>query len=233
MLVPVDPPGPASVGTVHAPDPSVDLALVSDIDDTVVDSGVAHGPVAVVQTVLLSDATARVPLAGAPELYRALAEGRAGGPERPVFYVSTSPWNLAELLEDFLDRHGFPRGPLSLTDWGPGRTGLLRIGAHAHKLGALRRIARDLPGPRFVLLGDSGQADPEIYASFAAEHPGRVAAVYVRRAGVETPARRARLDASAAQLAQAGVPLVVADDSAAFRAHARDAGFLGDPGPAR
>ena len=226
VLTPVEPAGTPATGTVHVPDPTADLALVSDIDDTVVDSGVAHGPVAVVQTVLLSDATARVPLAGAPELYRALAHVPPGGPERPVFYVSTSPWNLAELLEDFLHRHGFPSGPLALTDWGPGRSGLLRIGAHAHKLGALRRIAQDLPGPRLVLLGDSGQADAEIYASFAAGHPGRVAAVYIRRAGAETPARRARLDASARTLDAADVPFVVADDSAAFLAHAREVGLV-------
>ena len=226
VLTPQEPAGARAVGTVHAPDPAADVAVVSDIDDTVVDSGVAHGPVAVVQTVLLSDATARVPLAGAPELYRALAQAPGGGPDRPVYYVSTSPWNLAELLEDFLRRHGFPSGPLFLTDWGPGRSGLLRIGAHAHKLTALRRIAADLPGPRLVLLGDSGQADAEIYATFAGEHPGRVAAVYIRRAGVETPARRARLDASAALLAGTGVPFVVADDSAAFLEHARAAGLV-------
>jgi phosphatidate phosphatase APP1 len=225
VLTPVSPAGAPAAGTVHAPDPTADLALVSDIDDTVVDSGVAHGPVAAVQTVLLSDATARVPLAGAPELYRELARSPDGGPLRPVFYVSTSPWNLAELLESFLARHGFPAGPLSLTDWGPGRTGLLRIGAQGHKLAALRSIAADLPGPRLVLLGDSGQQDAEIYAAFAGEHPGRVAAVYIRRAGAETPARRARLDASARQLAEAGVPFVVGDDSAAFLAHARAAGL--------
>ena len=225
VLAPVDPAGAAAKGTVHAPDPAADLALVSDIDDTVVDSGVAHGPVAVVQTVLLSDATARVPLPGADELYRALARSPGSGATRPVFYVSTSPWNLAELLEDFLHRHDFPRGPLFLTDWGPGRSGLLRIGASAHKLAALRRIAEDLPRPRLVLLGDSGQADAEIYAAFAAEHPGRVAAVYIRRAGAETPARRARLDASARQLAEVGVPFVVADDSSAFLEHARAAGL--------
>ena len=226
VLTPLEPAGAPAHGTVHAPDPAADLAVVSDIDDTVVDSGVAHGPVAVVQTVLLSDATARVPLGGAPELYRALAQPPDGQPQRPVFYVSTSPWNLAELLEDFLHRHEFPSGPLFLTDWGPGRTGLLRIGAHAHKLTALRRIAEDLPRPRLVLLGDSGQADAEIYAAFVRDHPDRVAAVYIRRAGGHTPARQARLDACAAQLADAGVPLVVADDSAAFLAHARAAGLV-------
>ena len=226
VLTPVEPAGAPATGTVHAPDPAADVAVVSDIDDTVVDSGVAHGPVAVVQTVLLTDATARVPLEGAAELYRALAARPGGGPDRPVFYVSTSPWNLAELLEDFLHRHGFPSGPLFLTDWGPGRSGLLRIGAHAHKLTALRRIAQDLPGPRLVLLGDSGQADAEIYATFAAEHPGRVAAVYIRRAGAQTPARRARLEASAVRLAAVGVPFVVADDSTAFLEHAAAAGLV-------
>jgi phosphatidate phosphatase APP1 len=226
VLTPVEPAGAPASGTVHAPDPAADLALISDIDDTVVDSGVAHGPVAIVRTALLSDAMVRVPLAGAPELYRALAQAPDGRPQRPVFYVSTSPWNLAELLEDFLHRHGFPSGPLALTDWGPGRSGFLRIGAHAHKLAALRRIADDLPGPRLVLLGDSGQADAEIYAAFAQEHPGRVAAVYIRRAGAATPARRTRLEGSARQLAQAGVPFVVADDSAAFLAHARAAGLV-------
>ena len=225
VLTPVHPGGAPATGTVHAPDPAADLALVSDIDDTVVDSGVAHGPVAVVQTVLLSDATARVPLPGADELYRALARSPGGGAPRPVFYVSTSPWNLAELLEDFLHRHDFPLGPLFLTDWGPGRSGLLRIGASAHKLAALRRIAADLPRPGLVLLGDSGQADAEIYAAFAGEHPERVAAVYIRRAGVETPARRARLEASEHRLAELGVPFVVADASAAFLDHARAAGL--------
>jgi len=226
VLTPVAPAGAPTAGTVHVPDTSADLAVVSDIDDTVIDSGVAHGPVAVVQTVLLSDATARVPLAGAPELYRALARGRDGAPQRPVFYVSTSPWNLAELLEDFLHRHGFPSGPLYLTDWGPGRTGLLRIGAHAHKLTALRHIAEDVPHQRLVLLGDSGQADAEIYATFVREQPDRVAAVYIRRAGTTTRERRARLEECARELEAAGVPLVVADDSAAFLAHARATGLV-------
>jgi phosphatidate phosphatase APP1 len=178
----VEPTGTATHGTVHAPDPAADLAVVSDIDDTVVDSGVAHGPAAVVQTVLLSDATARVPLGGAPELYRALAARPAGGPERPVFYVSTSPGTCRSCSRtSCTDTASRAVRVAHRLGSGPDRSAA--IGAHDHKLTALRTIAADLPGPRLVLLGDSGQADAEIYATFAAEHPGRVAAVYIRRAG--------------------------------------------------
>jgi phosphatidate phosphatase APP1 len=67
-------------------------------------------------------------------------------PERPFFYLSTSPWNLASFLAGFLDSHGFPPGPLLLTDWGPGSYGLLRVGTQRHKLTSLRRLAAEFPG---------------------------------------------------------------------------------------
>jgi phosphatidate phosphatase APP1 len=229
LLTPVAPAGDAVTGTVHVPDPAADVAVVSDIDDTIVDSGVAHGLLAVLRIVLLSDPSERVPLDGAASLYQALARGSGAGPERPFFYLSTSPWNLVGFLQDFLQRHGFPPGPLALTDWGPGSAGLFRVGTREHKLGVLRGLAADLPGVRFVLLGDSGQADPEIYTAFALEHPGRVAAVYIRRAGLTGPARQQRLDDCARRLHEVDVPFVVAGDSATMLTHARAAGLASDP----
>ena len=224
VLSPVDPAGAAAKGTVHAPDPAADLALVSDIDDTVVDSGVAHGPVAVVQTVLLSDATARVPLPGADELYRALARSPGSGATRPVFYVSTSPWNLAELLEDFLHRHDFPRGPLFLTDWGPGRSGLLRIGASRTSWRRCDASLRTCRGRGSCCSATAGRRTPR--STRPSPRSTRAAS---RRstsgAPARRPARRARLDASARQLAEVGVPFVVADHSRAFLEHARAAGL--------
>lgn len=224
-LTPLDPPGEPSHGTVHAPDPAADLVVVSDIDDTIVDSGIAHGVVATLRTALLRDAATRVPLTGAPELYRALARGAADGPDRPFVYLSTSPWNLVEFLQGFLERHGFPHGPLLLTDWGPGNAGLFRVGTREHKLTALRHLAQVLPLPRFVLLGDSGQQDAEIYTAFALEHPGRAAAVYIRRAGTTDARAQQRLSACAQSLTEAGVPFVIADDSAVMLRHAREQGL--------
>ena len=94
-LTPVDPAGEPARGIVHVSDPAAALAVVSDIDDTIVDSGIAHGILATVTTALLRDAASRVPLTGAPELYRELARGATDGPPPPFFYLSTSPWNLS------------------------------------------------------------------------------------------------------------------------------------------
>lgn len=219
-LTPVRPAGTAAVATVHVPDPSVDLTVVSDIDDTIVDSGIAHGLLATLRTMLLQDQSTRVPLAGAAQLYRALARGPS---QRPFFYLSTSPWNLAGFLQDFLAQHGFPAGPLVLTDWGPSADSLLRISSRAHKLAALRELAQALPDSRFLLIGDSGQQDPAIYAAFCAEHPGRVAAIYIRRAG---PAGADSTRQAERLLAEAGVPFVLTGDTQAMLDHAVRHGLI-------
>jgi phosphatidate phosphatase APP1 len=221
-LTPVRPAGEPAFGTVHVPDPAADLVVVSDVDDTIVDSGIAHGLAAILTTMLLRDQSTRVPLAGAAELYRALAQG-ASGVERPFFYLSTSPWNLVGFLQNFLTRHRFPDGPLVLTDWGPGADSLLRVSTRAHKLSTLRQLAQALPHSRFVLIGDSGQHDPAIYADFCAEHPGRVVAVYIRRAGA---AGDQRAEHAERLLAGAGVPFVLADGTEAMLQHAVAHGLI-------
>ena len=224
-FTPVAPAGEPAQGSVHVPDPTASVAVVSDIDDTIIDSGIAHGLVATVTTALLRDAATRVPLQGAPELYRALARDPLGGPPRPFFYLSTSPWNLAAFLGGFIEQHGFPSGPLFLTDWGPGRGGLLRIATRTHKLTTLRRLAQHLSDVRFVLFGDSGQEDVEIYTAFALECTDRVAAVYVRRAGTPPAAKQRSIDRCAVALDRAGVPFVLAEDSAAMLRHAHEYGL--------
>jgi phosphatidate phosphatase APP1 len=224
-LTPLDPAGQPGTGTVHVSHPDADLAVVSDIDDTVIDSGVARGLVAIVATAVLRDSTTRVPLDGVPALYRALSvDLRSDGP-RPFFYLSNSPWNLTAFLSGFLDRHGLPAGPLLLTDWGLGRRGLVR-GERTHKLSALRRLADGLPRQRFVLLGDSGQEDTAIYTTFALEHPGRVAAVYVRRAGDTVPLKQQHLDDCGRRLGAAGVPFLLTEASGPMLDHARALGLV-------
>src|SRR5687768_17050933 len=71
-VTPIDPPGPSATGTLHVPDPHTDLVVVTDIDDTIVDSGIARGLVAVLGTALLRDSATRVPLEGAVGLARSL-----------------------------------------------------------------------------------------------------------------------------------------------------------------
>jgi phosphatidate phosphatase APP1 len=216
--------GTSATARVLVVDPAADLGVVSDIDDTILETGISRG-LAMVRATLLTDTRDRTPLPGAAPLYRALA-GSVDGSDRPVFYVSTSPWNLHEMLLEFIALRGFPLGPLALTDWGPSSSGLFRIGAVEHKTRLVRRILDEHPGLRLVLIGDSGQLDPEIYAALAGEHPDRIAAVYIRRTAHDAAVRTAQVDKLAAQVTAAGVPMLAANDSVEIAAHAVGLGLL-------
>ena len=217
--------GGATVRTpVLVVSPDVRLGLVSDVDDTILETGLTRG-LAFLRITLLTEVTDRAPLPGAAALYRALV-CRSGEAGLPVFYLSTSPWNLHEVLQEFIALRGFPFGPLLLTDWGPGRGNLFRIGAREHKLGLIGRILAEHPEMELLLVGDTGQLDPEIYATAAREHPGRIRAIYVRRTGVLNPRRAAEVDALAAETTAAGVPMLAVDDSVEIAEHAASLGLL-------
>lgn len=208
-------------------DPGAELGVISDLDDTVIETGITRG-LEFLRLTLLTSVSERAPLPGAAELYRALAARRDGGAERPVFYLSTSPWNLYELLSRFIALRGFPGGPLLLTDWGPSRTNLLRVTAENHKLTLIRALLAEHPGLGVVLVGDTGQLDPEIYAAVALEAPERVRAVYVRRTVDITPARAVEVAALARRTAAVGVPMLLVEDSVQIARHAAELGLLAD-----
>ncbi|WP_425433601.1 App1 family protein [Kineococcus rhizosphaerae] len=159
---------------VVGPDPVT--GLLSDIDDTVVVTRLPRPLVAAWNSFVL-DERARVPVNGMAELYRQVV---AENPGAPVLYLSTGAWNVAPTLSRFLQRSGYPEGPMLLTDWGPTNTGWFRDGA-AHKRESLARLARELPQVRWLLVGDDGQHDPRTYAEFLAAAPERVAGVGIRR----------------------------------------------------
>ena len=94
-------------------------------------------------------------------------------PQAPVFYLSTGAWNVAPALTRFLSRNLYPPGPLLLTDWGPTTDRWFRSG-QAHKRVTLERLAREFPDVRWLLIGDDGQHDQEIYGDFVATHPDNV-----------------------------------------------------------
>lgn len=209
----------AQVLVVH---PEARIGLVSDVDDTIVETGLSRGW-EFLKATLMTEVGDRTPLPGAAALYRALV-----GSERPVFYLSTSPWNLHEILLEFIALRRFPLGPMLLTDWGPSRSGLFRIGAQEHKLGVVRRLLDEHPRLGLILVGDSGQADPEIYATLAREHPDRIVAVYIRRTSTASIHRVAEVDALATEITLAGVPMLAVDDSVEIAVHAAGLGLL-DP----
>ena len=98
---------------------------------------------------------------------------RAAGAEHvPVLYLSNGPWNLIGPLTAFLERNGFPPGALLLTDWGLQPDRWFRDG-QAHKRGSLLRLAEDLPGVDWTLVGDTGEHDPALYEEFAQDNGGK------------------------------------------------------------
>jgi phosphatidate phosphatase APP1 len=165
----------AAEAAVRIVDPRVRFGIVSDIDDTVMVTALPRPMLAAWNTFVL-DEYARAPVPGMAVLYERLVRAHPGS---PVFYLSTGAWNVAPTLTRFLSRHLYPTGPLLLTDWGPTADRWFRSG-QAHKRATLRRLAREFPQMTWLLIGDDGQHDREIYGEFAAAHPDRIAAVAIR-----------------------------------------------------
>jgi phosphatidate phosphatase APP1 len=165
--------------SVRAPvrivDPDVRFGVVSDIDDTVMVTALPRPLLAAWNTFVLHE-HARMAVPGMAVLYERLVNASPGA---PVFYLSTGAWNVAPTLTRFLARHLYPSGPLLLTSWGPTPDGWFRSGRE-HKRATLNRLAAEFPQVRWLLIGDDGQHDKEIYAEFAALHREHVAGVAIR-----------------------------------------------------
>ena len=207
-----------STGQVLVPT-GADFGVISDIDDTVVRSS-ATNVLKMAWIVLLNNAHTRLPFEGVHAFYEALQRGVEGRAHNPIFYVSSSPWNIYDVLEDFLNVHGVPEGPLFLKDWSPSVLGKHR----AHKLGIIRSLLRTYPDLPFVLIGDSGEEDPEIYLQTVREHPGRIRAIYIR--DVTTGARDAEVRDIAREAISLGTEMVSVRDSAAAAEHAASIGLI-------
>jgi len=167
---------PAVTMSLRVVGPDARLGMVSDIDDTVMITALPRPLLAFWNTFIRTEASRR-PVPGIAQL---LSELAAEDPEAFTVYLSTGPWNVAPALDTFLARHGFPRGPLLLTDWGPTPEGWFRSGRE-HKRSQLRRLLAELPQLEWLLVGDDGQHDPELYAEAADIAPGRVRAVAIRQ----------------------------------------------------
>ena len=228
LTVPAElPPGPAAAllhpegrppvsAPLHVASPDARRGVVCDIDDTVWITGIRH-PLRAAWRTFAGNGSTRRPVAGMAALLTRLVEST---PHAPVVYVSNGPWNLAGPITDFLQRHHFPAGALLLTDWGISPRAWFRSG-RAHKRGSLERLATDLPGVQWVLVGDDGEHDPEIYRDFARSHPEQVAAIALRTVapiGTQAPETEERVGT---------VPVVHAGDGRALADQLDRLGVLG------
>jgi phosphatidate phosphatase APP1 len=208
---------------VLVPSPHAAFGVISDMDDTVLQSA-ATTPLRAAKLMLLENAQTRLPFPGVAAFYRALHDGVGRAIKNPIFYVSSSPWNVYDVIADFVDARQIPAGPMLLRDWDLASA----LSGHAgHKSLLIREILDAYPWMRFILVGDSGQEDAEIYAALVREYSGRILAVYIRDVS-GTAERSAAIAALAEQMVGSPCSLVLAADTLSVARHAADHGWI-DP----
>jgi phosphatidate phosphatase APP1 len=195
----------AALATVLVVAPGAPFLLVSDLDDTVAVTHVGD-PRKLLASTFLEDAETQPAVPGMAALYRCLT-----GAGSPLVIVSGTPVQLAPRVARFLEKNGFPPAALHLRNLG---SKTVRGG---YKEPVLARLAERFPGVPFLLVGDSGEHDPEIFAAFMKQHPGRVLRAYVRKASA-APGPAARFEG-----------LLLFDDPAQVAADAAEKGIVGAP----
>jgi Uncharacterized conserved protein len=206
------------------PPPSVRFGVISDIDDTVIQSRVSNFLLAA-RTVLLGNARTRLPFPGVAAFYRALHDGATGHEHNPIFYVSSSPWNIYDVIAEFMELQQIPRGPILLRDWDIALGALSSTRHFDHKGEAIRRILATYPELPFILIGDTSQHDPEIYRAIVQEFPRRIRAIYIRDV-TRNAERSAAVQKLAEEVRASACTLVLSQDTIGAARHTLEAGWI-------
>lgn len=226
LLAPLRPghPDVQATGHVRVLTGAPAFGVISDLDDTVIQSRITSFLQAV-RTVMLGNARTRLPFPGVAAFYQALERGGDGAQLNPIFYVSSSPWNIHDIIADFMDIQRIPRGPISLRDWDIVLSALTSSRLGNFKEPVIREILDLYPRLPFILIGDNSQKDPEIYRAILDRYPGRILAIYIRNVDAN-PERSASVQALAKEVLAAGSTLIIADDTFAAAQHAVEQGWI-------
>lgn len=216
-------------GHVLSPGTDARIGVISDIDDTIIETGITGNFRAIARNwrrVVMQMPDERLLVPGADVFYGALGGGaplasddaRAGktlaATRHPFFYVSSSPWNLFSYLVAFKKSRSLPLGPIMLRDWGLNKATFGHSSHGAHKRAAIAGILATYPDLRFALVGDDTQGDLPAFGEAVAANPKQIRGVFIRRAGEAfTPEE---LEARAT-IEAAGVPLWFSEDYHAAR----------------
>lgn len=203
-------------------DPRARFGIISDIDDTIMVTALPRPLLAAWNTFVL-DEHARTPVAGMAVLYERLTRDHPGA---PVIYLSTGAWNVAPTLTRFVERNLYPAGPMLLTDWGPTHDRWFRSGIE-HKRSSLKRLATEFPELQWLLIGDDGQHDEELYGEFARAHPASVRAIVIRQLSTSEAVLAGGRSSAAERAKDTEVPWYFGPDGAALGEQLRAAGILG------
>ncbi|MFP2997221.1 phosphatase domain-containing protein [Spongiivirga sp. MCCC 1A20706] len=207
---------------VLIPSTTARFGVASDIDDTILHTGVVSKlKWKLIVNTFFKSAQKRKSLDGAAEFYHLLHRGKTGKEANPIFYVSHSPWNLYRYLEAFLKQNNFPKGPILLRSFEHfvSRRKRKEGPRKKHEISALLAAYPDLP---FILIGDGGEYDLDIYLDIAEQHPGQVRSIYIR--SVKHKKKMARIKSLVANYTN--IPVLIVDNSKQAIDHARGLGFI-------
>lgn len=209
-------------GELLIPSKKAKFGVISDIDDTIIHTGVASSlKWRVVFNTFFKNVDKRMPLEGAAEFYHLLHRGAACEEANPIFYVSHSPWNLYRYLELFLTKNNFPKGPILLRSFSDFRI-LKNRKEKPQKQKEILNILKTYPKLAFILIGDSGEHDADIYMEIAAQYPDQIAAIYLR--SVKNKRKMLRVRSLVENYKTTPVLLVEKSEDAI--AHAKEEGFI-------
>lgn len=149
------------------------ISIVSDIDDTIKHSAIASGAKEIFKNTFIRE-LGELTVPGVREWYSKMSQMGV-----TLHYVSNSPWQLYPLLKSYFTLAGLPPGSFHLKQYSGMLQGIFEPAAERKK-GSLDRIMHDFPERKFILIGDSGEADLEVYTDIVQEHPGRVLAIFIR-----------------------------------------------------
>ncbi|QJQ97072.1 DUF2183 domain-containing protein [Halomonas sp. PA5] len=219
----------SSFAEVYIPPPDTDLVVISDIDDTVMFTGVAD-KLRMLYRLFVEKAHHRTAFPGVAAFYQALYVGHDGEARRPILYVSRGPWSIYEVLETFFQLNRIPVGPiLFLREWGLSWRHPWPRRAEEHKYELITRMLALFEDMPCVLIGDSGQHDPEVYTRIVKEYPERVKAIYIR--SIDQRANRERaIDKLRDEIRHIDCELLLAADSGAMAEHAHRLGYISASG---
>lgn len=198
------PGGEATPCPAYVPQPNAPLMLISDIDDTVLHTR-AWSLLSNLWTTFSGNVHTRKIFDDAVALYARLHSAY----DIPIFYVSSSPWNLHGFLTELFKRSHLPSGPMFLRDLGVDRDKFVTSGHGSHKGHSIDLLMAANPDLPAILAGDSGQKDARIYREAILRHPGRVRAVLLRTPG---PGLDAADQRDLEKLRATGVPVFAVRD---------------------
>lgn len=209
-------------GEMLIPHKHAKFGVISDIDDTILHTGVVSSlKWKVIINTMFKRATKRRQLDGASDFYMKLHNGKTGDEANPIFYVSHSPWNLYRYLELFLKTNKFPKGPLLLRSMASFRM-RKKNDEKPQKQREISNLLNAYPELPFILIGDSGEKDGDIYQEISALFPGRIKAIYLR--SVNDAKRMARIENLFVDFKD--IPFLMVNKTKEAIAHAKEHGFI-------